>query len=196
MGKKRRRDVLIVRSNVQPSPQASPEAPPKKIPGWQLPLNWAKNHPITWVAGVIVSIGWGIWLYTPPWTLTLPSASYRPRNPFTAIFTITNNDLFPGYDVRIKCTQNMIKYVMPRVFSKASSDVTPLGDMYRTDSRTFSCPQTFLSVQTWNRALHPKKSNKCTYRGRRRKTCPSNGRTSSLRSPTLGWSFTTRTGTE
>jgi hypothetical protein len=151
-----RRNFVFIKTTIEPSQQALPAVPPPKIPKWRRPLYWAKNSVLFWVVSSIAGVLWGLWVASPPWTLTLPSASYRPRNPFTAVFAITNADIFPGYDVRIECVQNLIKYVTPRVFSKSTSEVPPLGMMSRTDSRTFSCPQVVLNVQTtWNRVLAP-----------------------------------------
>ncbi len=150
-----RRNFVFIKTTIEPSQQALPVTPPPRISRWRRLLDWAKNSLLLRVLAPVVSILWGLWAASPPWTLTLPSASYRPRNPFTAVFAITNADIFPGYDVRIECVQNLIKYVTPRVFSKSTSEVSPLGTMYRTDSRTFSCPQVVLNVQTWNRVLTP-----------------------------------------
>ena len=152
----KRRPFLFIKNKIGSSQQPSPAIPPAEIPRWRKLIIWARGSLLLRAVAGAAPILWAVWVYSPPWTLSLPSSSYRPRNPFQAVFTITNSDLFPGSDVKVTCTENMIRYVVPKMASTSTGrEVPSLGTMHRNESRTFACPQFWLYIQTWNRVLSP-----------------------------------------
>jgi hypothetical protein len=132
------------------------ELKPPKPKSW-FQRNWKTLSPIPLIASLLA-----IYAAFPSWSLTLPSSAYRPRNPFTAVFTITNLGLLPGTDVQVQCFQNLIKYAEPKdIFSgPLLSDPTSLGTIYRNNSRTFSCPQVVSGIKFWHRVLTPEEVRK------------------------------------
>jgi hypothetical protein len=96
----------------------------------------------------VIGTSYSIYVALPSWSLSLPSSSYRPRNPYTAIFTITNAGYLPAANVSVQCVLNDIKYTEPRTENFGFiTEVNGLGVVKRNESRTFSCPQALYHLE-------------------------------------------------
>jgi hypothetical protein len=103
-----------------------------------------------------VTVG-GIYLLLPSWSLTLPSSSYRPRNPYTAVFALTNSGSFPASSVNVQCLLRSIHYLNPQNSHSSGliSEVSGLGRIDRNESRTFNCPQSVFHPEVFHGVLTP-----------------------------------------
>jgi hypothetical protein len=138
-----------------PKPPTKPQTKPKTkfLWPWET-VAWAAITALSSIAGATLTA----YVALPAWSLTLPSSSYRPRNPFTAVFTVTNAGYLPGEDVKVQCIQNRINYagITNNLHSSGLvSQPVILGSIRKNRSRNFSCPQVVLGIQTWNRAITP-----------------------------------------
>ena len=138
-------------------PPATQPKPPRQRSVWRrVTLGWAALTLAGSIAGAFLTA----YVALPSWSLALPSASYRPRNPFTAVFTVTNSGYFPGKDVHVLCIQNMIRYTNLGIFQNPYSagligGPTDLGSIYKNESRTFSCPQVLRGLKVRQGVMTP-----------------------------------------
>lgn len=105
----------------------------------KLKVAWGLITLLASVTGAVLTA----YVALPSLSLSLPSASYRPTNPFTAIFVVTSSGYLPGINVQAECLQNRIEYVHPKDISSSGLQTvaTKLGSIFRNESRTYSCPQ-------------------------------------------------------
>lgn len=123
-------------SQQQPQMQASPSRKQ-----W-----WRTVEIAATIVGILGFLGF-LYLAWPSWSVSLPSTAYRPRNPFTAIFTVSNVG-YVSAKAEVVCKQNLIKYLEPaNIFSNGVSKPLDLGDISRNEARTFSCPQIFAGIK-------------------------------------------------
>jgi hypothetical protein len=134
--------------------QKPPAPTHKKLGSWWTGLpRWKK------ILGSLLSLVIVFYFqYAPSWSLDLPSASFRPENPFTAVFTITNVGYLPASRVSIQCTQRMIEYSDPPDTFSANL-VAPLSTsnwVPRNGKLSTLCTQVVAGLQVWHRALSDK----------------------------------------
>ncbi len=141
-------------------PKAQQERPREVLPllapetKWQLLL----RHPgrlIALVSSLVTIVG--IYVYLPSWSLTLPTSAYRPHNPYTAVFGITNQGSIPAREVKVRCILKSIHYLNPAGTHSSgfTSEVADLGTLGRNESRTFTCPQSVFHVDVTPGVMTP-----------------------------------------
>jgi len=109
--------------------------------------------------GGVVGLPLTVIAILPSWSMGLPSTSFRPGNPFKAVFTIGNSGYLTAYDVHVVCIQNQVKYA--DLGGTESQDLNHglVGQFDRIehgDNRTVSCFQTTLGVQMFPEILSQK----------------------------------------
>jgi hypothetical protein len=156
----------MIRAAIRGAQDHSPPPPPARLerpailprrteprPVWR----WVKTAwAVMTFCGSLIGASLTFYVALPSFSLSLPSSSYRPRNPFTAIFVVSNSGYLRAVNVHVQCIENMIRYTDPaNILSGAANGgpIVQIGTVPRNSSRTFSCPQLVQSIQTFNRAL-------------------------------------------
>ncbi|MGP8259849.1 MAG: hypothetical protein ACLQM6_07855 [Acidobacteriaceae bacterium] len=103
----------------------------------------------------VISFLWCMWVALPTWTLTLPSTSYRPLNPFTAVFTLTNSGYLPATRVKLECFENRVNYADGSGSGPLESKQIELQDISRNESRTFQRPQVVSGISVVPGVISP-----------------------------------------
>ena len=115
---------------VDVSDQQPPQQPPleevrEPKPRPVLHRSWKVLEGALGTLGTLATLS-ALYFAFPSWTLSLPSSAYHPRNPFTAIFTLTNSGYLPADSVKVVCIQNLVEYVDPAGLSSYAS-TSPVG---------------------------------------------------------------------
>ena len=135
-------------------PQVS--RPPSGITHKWLLTEWPKPSLVKIVSslGTVCLALLAFYQYSPSWTLDLPSSSFRPNNPFTAVFTITNTGLLPATHVSVKCVQQMIEYSEPsNTFSSGPAPWATARWVSRNDKLSALCEQIIAGIKIYPRIL-------------------------------------------
>jgi hypothetical protein len=100
--------------------------------------------------------------YAPSWSLDLPSASFRPNNPFTGVFTITNVGYLPASQVSVQCAQKMIEYSDPPDTYSADliGEPSTASWMNRNEKLSVICPQVVAGIKIFPRVITPDEAKK------------------------------------
>jgi hypothetical protein len=134
--------------------QKPPAPEHKRLKSWWISLpKWKK---ILGSLGPLLPLIFAFYFqYAPSWSLDLPSASFRPENPFTAVFTITNVGYLPASRISVQCVQNMIEYYdPPDTFSAGLMGEPSVSNWQSRNGKvSVTCPQVVAGLKIWNRVL-------------------------------------------
>jgi hypothetical protein len=161
--KKGRADAKTPPQNIEARQPSGPKDKAQQSWWRRLPA-WVKIVGASPLVGVMFAF---YFQYAPSWSLDLPSASFRPENPFTAVFTITNVGYLPASHVSVQCMQKMVEYSNPPNGSSSSLVGEPSTSnwMSRNGKLSVICPQVVANFQVFLRALSEKEITELARQG-------------------------------